>query len=165
MAYRRERIQEAQAEILPVFAWDLARPITEAETLFEPQEPKEPKWELNLTGLISWLEQKDPTEEYDWNDCSRCLVAQFLLESTGNRKTCSYERPCGGLKNYHYIGAGQCWETGFGRNPGKWTFGQALQRAKEVRDRGRPERADMLKYDYGRMEYRERAFFMSGRAW
>lgn len=96
------------------------------------------KWPLNLGGLIAWLETQDPETKYNWNSIHTCLVARFMFASTG--KDCrdrgnwgvTYEQVCGGTGNYHFIG---CNGKSEWRDHPDWTFGRALERAKEVQQR------------------------------
>jgi len=33
---------------------------------------------LSLDGLIAWLETKDPTQRYSFNDADHCMLAQWV---------------------------------------------------------------------------------------
>jgi hypothetical protein len=51
----------------------------------------DPKWDkaetkadpYKLQSLISWLEMKPATGEYNWRDVDGCLLCQYLQEVTG----------------------------------------------------------------------------------
>lgn len=105
------------------------------EEFYRSMEP-EPKWPLNLQGLIAWLETQDPDTKYNWQDVYHCLVARFLISSIGTRKSgLNYEQICGGMMNYHFVGSNNHGHPTGGSEHPDWTFGKALARAKQVQDR------------------------------
>jgi hypothetical protein len=105
----------------------------EFEITTEATEAKRPKWPLNLQGLIAWLETQDPETKYNWSDVDSCLIARFLVASTGSRRgSGDYNNVCGGVGNYHFIGCNNHGHPTGGKEHADWTFGEALARAKHV---------------------------------
>jgi len=96
-----------------------------------------------LDNFIAWLEIKPAAGTYDWEHCGHCLFAQYGDET--QRDTPNYKGVHAGLKagiigagltestrKYFLIGAG-----GYQHGPWErqlWTYGQALSRARKVRE-------------------------------
>ena len=84
-----------------------------------------------VENLITWLSERDPNEEYNYESCRECLLAQYLrynipeFVSIGidwwDKKGNVYEIP--NFKALNQIALGQEKKEG-------WTFGKALERAR-----------------------------------
>jgi len=101
----------------------------------------DPKWEVkadwSISGLIGWLETKDPTIGYDFCQPRECLLAQWVA----SRSLDWYPREI-----TDYVIDGETvkfdWADGsYPHNilqgngcPSDWTFGAALERARILRD-------------------------------
>jgi hypothetical protein len=84
-----------------------------------------PQWrKRDVHDLIAWLETRDPGKTYNFHDCGRCLIAQWMGD---------HDR-MGWPPEIMAIYAGR--DPGViarGRGslfPFDWTFGQALARAR-----------------------------------
>lgn len=103
-----------------------------------PPAPVELK-PYTLPHLIAWLEKKPAEHFYNWESCHSCLFAKYAMEH-GHTSTLS-----SGLSPYNFaqikfIGQyGQAGANtllsvvGCGNGHPFWTFGQALNRAREFR--------------------------------
>jgi hypothetical protein len=89
----------------------------------------DPKWEkpkaLTLAGLIAWLETQPAEGKYNYL-CKNgsCLLDRYITSVTGrpSRPTILHFEICGGSQELSTIAYNQ-----------PWTFGAALERAREVR--------------------------------
>ncbi len=89
------------------------------------QKPKVQADVFSLGSLIAWLEKMPATRRYCYNDCGRCLHAQYfaaagkLVEGLGN-VTVTFDGVVHPISDtFHEIAVGS-----------PWTFGAALDRAK-----------------------------------
>lgn len=92
----------------------------------------DPKWNKipTLHGLIAWLETQDPTTTYDFRDTNGCLVCAYY-NALGINGRSNPDRPLygdtfgpHGSEERNNYGRVAC------RRP--WTFGAALERAREI---------------------------------
>lgn len=87
----------------------------------------DPKWNVlhpelrELRELHDFLASKDPQESYDWSSIDSCAFAQF-------RRLSDCVLVTGRTRAYTHIGRGP---DPFPRTS-HWTFGQALERCREV---------------------------------
>lgn len=99
--------------------------------------PPPPLVPYTLAHIIAWLETKNPSESYDWNDGSCCLLAQYgralglpeaALDATGNYRSRYYQAR---ERMMHAPG----YRDGFVAEIAKsapTTFGAALSRARAL---------------------------------
>lgn len=85
------------------------------------------KFTPDLHGLIAWLEGENPETTYNWYDCEGdCLIGHFATATNLNfgvvENTLRQIKP-------NKIGPSAYGLIGF---KGSWTYGDALQRAKEL---------------------------------
>lgn len=87
----------------------------------------------SLVDMIAWLETKDPKEAYNFNDASRCLIAQWVKHCDGHAV------PAKGFSASFYVVNGKTED--FARlykvaNDGgnTHTFGGALRNAMALRE-------------------------------
>lgn len=85
----------------------------------------------SLQDMIAWLGTKNPSERYDFNDASRCLIGQWLKHCDGHSTTAK------GMSASHYIVNGKVQDfrklylvANSGDNP--HTFGGALRNARAL---------------------------------
>ncbi len=83
----------------------------------------------SLSGLIQWLEKQPPDEKYDYKDCGGCLLhsyfSSFVKMPKGRGVGGDYWRDA--ARNRYNISPAMS-EVSIGL---PWTFGAALQRARE----------------------------------
>ena len=90
----------------------------------------DPKWEVKtdpftLSGLIAWLEKQPPDAGYNYGNCAgACLLDRYITSVTGkpSRPTALHWTICG-----DELGEGYA-KIAFLK---PWTFGAALERARE----------------------------------
>ena len=94
---------------------------------------------LSLDSLIAWLEQRPADGAYDYSSASKCLLHQYFT-AKGLKELLIL--PCQYTCSPHLIHSlPEGWEEiAFGspfltKKEGRWTFGQALQRAKALKYR------------------------------
>jgi|SRR5690349_10053212 len=93
--------------------------------LYDPKWQKKAASDLTFSDFILWLETKNPSEQYNWMNCQRCAVGQFITAMTGAK------HPSGVIVYEPEL---------FGRNWGyqeicgtaPHTFGAALERARNL---------------------------------
>jgi hypothetical protein len=90
-----------------------------------------------IVELIAWLKTKDPKERYNYMNCSACLLAQFYRDRINNFDKVSPYRLH--FKDGTYLNLQPRLEniSSGGSSVDKyipvlWTFGMALERAKEA---------------------------------
>lgn len=82
---------------------------------------------LSISNLISWLEHKPEDEDYEFWRSTRCLFKQYLLAHGFVHGSKLMSDAFTWLhQNYNYVACGEAGVNG-------WTFGQALDRAHEMR--------------------------------
>lgn len=96
---------------------------------FDPTCKSETKADpFSLDSLITWLERQPPDREYDYGDTENCALCQYA-------KSIGYENPRAGG---NYIREFDSCTRNYIPNsedvvaPDPWTFGAALERAREV---------------------------------
>lgn len=97
----------------------------------------DPKWEkpevkadpFKLESLIAWLEKQPAAATYNYTHSSECLVAQYLQDN-GVAKFDLTPLEVDGL-GWDYIAAGRSGLTCSECEQEVWSFGAALERARE----------------------------------
>ncbi len=81
----------------------------------------------SLEGFIAWLELQPPDRKYRWADRCACVMAQYRLFVFGHHYGATLRNMLGrnSYDTYIEIGAFE-----------PHTFGAALQRAREIQQRG-----------------------------
>ena len=86
----------------------------------------DPKWDHGtLRGLIHWLEQKPRDGEYNFSDCSNCLIVQYMGEQRQDYWSDDIRAIYAG-HDPHRIASGA-------RDGTPQTYGMALERAYQAR--------------------------------
>jgi len=87
----------------------------------------DPKWDYNtVESFIAWLELQPPETTYDYWDCGDCVGTRYLKSKGFTYE--SYPKLFNNIGTRVFI----CDGRAPGSDDKPWTYGQALQRARQA---------------------------------